>query len=104
MVADRRRARARGQAALGPGVQSVFRVREEHAESRAQHGAVRRRGTGDAPGRLRREGRGSRTLCEARAGRGPNFPTRHAPRIPAAARSCGEVSPSLRARVRGACR
>ena len=33
-----------------------------------------RRGTGDAPGRLRREGRRSRTLCEAHAGRGPNFP------------------------------
>lgn len=41
---------------------------------RAPHGASGRRGTGDAPGRLRREGRRSRTLCEARAGRGPNFP------------------------------
>jgi hypothetical protein len=48
--------------------------REEAAESGAPHGASGRRGTGDAPGRLRREGRRSRTLCEARAGRGPNFP------------------------------
>ena len=75
---------------------------DEPARSGAPHGASGRRGTGDAPGRLRREGRGSRTLCEARAGRGPNFPApsraSHPCRGASLRRSVASASPPARLR------
>lgn len=68
-----------------------------HAESRARHGACGRRGTGSARAGSGGRGGGAGRSARRAPGGAPISPTRHAPRIPAAARSCGEASPTLRA-------
>ena len=70
---------------------------EEARRERAPHGARGRRGTGSARAGSGGRGGGAGRSARRAPGGAPISPTRHAPRIPAAARSCGEASPSLRA-------
>ena len=68
-----------------------------HAQGGARHGANGRRGTGSARAGSGGGGGGAGRSARRAPGGAPISPTRHAPRIPAAARSCGDGSPSLRA-------